>query len=621
MPLDEVSKDANAERVGLEQQLRDGLGEGRAPLVILDNWASLDALLDASEDPLSEIVQAAGEIDPAIASAAAAGPLSVGAALVGSKGELREADARFSAWIGDPAGSVGCLRLIRKALAGERVIGLVETDDKGVICLFAVAGQEAFKWGGLLGLPSRDAGEHRAQAVALVAFAPSRSGEAVSIAARAYGFSPLEGRLVEALLDAPSLEAAADKVGVRRGTAKDALEGAMRKAGAATAAQLIGRMMELSRTGSAADASSDAQLAAALGLSPTEARAARALAAGLSAKAVAQALGLSDQTVATYRRTIFAKTGVNRARDLGRLLAEVEGLKQLAGASEVVLDGAEEGRLRLLVDARGRRVAFIDYGPGSGPLVVLTHGSTTGRTVPPPLLQAWRASGRRVVALQRPGFGLSQPAIGDYRETASADLLLLLDTLGAATAQMISRGSLSALEFLARHPDRFSRIVLVNPQPPRATTSAVKGPLDFATRLLLERPALIDPFARMLSRQNRSDLIAGLLRRAASEVEADRRVIDDPALLHHLVRDAQGLIGLGMAGFAAENRLLAGGWRPPAAVTGERVVVVQGGGLKNTPLPQAWPTLTRARFVVVPDAGWWVQFSHPEVLVRLLEEG
>jgi pimeloyl-ACP methyl ester carboxylesterase len=53
----------------------------------------------------------------------------------------------------------------------------------------------------------------------------------------------------------------------------------------------------------------------------------------------------------------------------------------------------------------GRRVHVIEA--GEGPLVVLLHGSSTSSLVPLPLLE--RLKGLRGIAVDRPGFGLSDP--------------------------------------------------------------------------------------------------------------------------------------------------------------------------------------------------------------------
>lgn len=57
-----------------------------------------------------------------------------------------------------------------------------------------------------------------------------------------------------------------------------------------------------------------------LGLTPAETRVALALLAGNSARAVASHLQISENTVKTHIKGIYAKAGVRRLTDLLRLL-------------------------------------------------------------------------------------------------------------------------------------------------------------------------------------------------------------------------------------------------------------------------------------------------------------
>ena len=58
-----------------------------------------------------------------------------------------------------------------------------------------------------------------------------------------------------------------------------------------------------------------------LKMSPIEAQIAAFLVSGLTDKRIAKAVGMSTKTVQTYRRRIFAKTGVTSIVDLVMLIA------------------------------------------------------------------------------------------------------------------------------------------------------------------------------------------------------------------------------------------------------------------------------------------------------------
>jgi pimeloyl-ACP methyl ester carboxylesterase len=118
------------------------------------------------------------------------------------------------------------------------------------------------------------------------------------------------------------------------------------------------------------------------------------------------------------------------------------------------------------VEVGGRRVHVLET--GDGPPVVVLHG--TGGPAPfyRPLLE--RLAGVRVVAPERPGQGLSDPArlprIG-YRGAAVAWMERLFGALDLSAATLIghSMGGLWALWYALKHPDRVSRLVLLGGAP------------------------------------------------------------------------------------------------------------------------------------------------------------
>ena len=140
-----------------------------------------------------------------------------------------------------------------------------------------------------------------------------------------------------------------------------------------------------------------------------------------------------------------------------------------AGADYGVSDRPDwrtvEWRSRLrAVTVDGRRVHVVDSGRGGGAPIVLIHG-LGGRW------QSWLetiprlASERRVVALDLPGFGRSQPSrepisIPRYAQTVER-VCDLLD-LDGVTAVGNSMGGFVAAELALRFPERVQRLALVS---------------------------------------------------------------------------------------------------------------------------------------------------------------
>ncbi|MCU0514793.1 MAG: alpha/beta hydrolase [Anaerolineae bacterium] len=130
----------------------------------------------------------------------------------------------------------------------------------------------------------------------------------------------------------------------------------------------------------------------------------------------------------------------------------------------------------------GVRMYVEDKGPPAAPALVLVHG-LFGST------ESWRdnvpalvAAGYRVIAFDRPGFGLSdKPAEFNYAVTHQADVLAtLLDVLLLENAVIIghSAGGNVAAHFALRHPQRLTRLVLVD------AAVLAGGPPPFVGRLV-----------------------------------------------------------------------------------------------------------------------------------------
>lgn len=123
---------------------------------------------------------------------------------------------------------------------------------------------------------------------------------------------------------------------------------------------------------------------------------------------------------------------------------------------------------------RGRRVHY--RRAGSGPPLVLLHASPSSSRVQVPLIEAW-AHRFTVIALDTPGFGLSEPLPGADVEIAdlAEALAETLDALDLGRVLLYGRhtGGSIAVEFARRHPQRAAFVLTdgytITPQLPSAT--------------------------------------------------------------------------------------------------------------------------------------------------------
>ena len=114
----------------------------------------------------------------------------------------------------------------------------------------------------------------------------------------------------------------------------------------------------------------------------------------------------------------------------------------------------------------GRRVCVIES--GEGPPVVFLHGSSTSSLSLLPVLE--RLEGLRSIAVDRPGFGRSEPVRVPrerFRDAAVEFLDEVLDELGLKTSAFAgnSMGGTWALWYALARPERVRRIVLLGSAP------------------------------------------------------------------------------------------------------------------------------------------------------------
>jgi DNA-binding CsgD family transcriptional regulator/pimeloyl-ACP methyl ester carboxylesterase len=461
--------------------------------------------------------------------------------------------------------------------------------------------------------------------VCLLGFAPSRVSDLAQRAAQAFGFTPLEARLAEALLDAPNLNEAAERIGVGRETAREALKKAMRKAGARRSPDLVRRMMDLMSGMGAPIGDVEAVLRALFGATPAEAKAAARFAEGLTAREVAAALGVKEATVRGQLKAVFAKTGVNKAKDLVRLTVEAGALTAFTEASETVVEPVDpEGRPRVLSLVTGRRVAFVDYGPKGGRPVVVFHGYSTGRILPINFVALLHRSGYRPLAVQRPGFGLTDPALTpeSHLATQSDDLIAVLTALKLRKVDVMVRdGSTAAgLHFAVRHGDRIGRGLLMNPRAPREFERSERSLIGAVSRSMLKHPELITPLGEMLRRQTRTDLLTRTVRKSLETAPADKAATDDPLILARVLRDARGMAARTIAGWAAEMAVYAHGWTLPDNIGGDRWTILFCDGLQWPVDIEHWrKAFPDSPMTFLKDAGFMAYYTHPAEVIAALE--
>ncbi|MES2035730.1 MAG: alpha/beta hydrolase, partial [Pseudomonadota bacterium] len=243
----------------------------------------------------------------------------------------------------------------------------------------------------------------------------------------------------------------------------------------------------------------------------------------------------------------------------------------------------------------------------------------TGRTLPPAFVAALHHGGFRPIVPQRPGFGLTDAAAGDYLSDAADDLATLLDALRIKAAHLLVRddGAATALAFAARHSERILTAALVNPRWPGAGVRSPDSLMGSITKAFLVRPEIVAMFGEMLRRQTSSELVEAMIRRAANHVPADVEVLSRPGVVTAMVRDIQAMAARTSRGFADEQGVYATGWTPPQLDGKIPWLVAECRPLTLPGVEAAFAALPRARFTEIEAGGLLVYHSHPHVVADL----
>lgn len=263
------------------------------------------------------------------------------------------------------------------------------------------------------------------------------------------------------------------------------------------------------------------------------------------------------------------------------------------------------------ITLHGSRFHYTEQGDAAAPPLVLLHG-VTGHA------RAWDDEGAalagryRVIALDQRGHGDSDPPPdADYTiATLAGDLAAFVDALGLPSFAMValSLGGRVAIEYAGRHPDRVTRLVVVDIGPDIAPAGRMRvGRMMAATP---ERFATLDEVVAY-QRANNPRYTETLLR---ARVKHGVRSLPDGGFSWKYDR---GLRDLVRSGKWSDPIDLWPAWRALACPT----LLVRGSDSDILTADIAKAMLDaqpHGRLVEVPDAGHTVPGDQPEAFVALL---
>jgi pimeloyl-ACP methyl ester carboxylesterase len=278
----------------------------------------------------------------------------------------------------------------------------------------------------------------------------------------------------------------------------------------------------------------------------------------------------------------------------------------------------------------GRQIGFATFGHPEAPVSVFYfHGFGSSRLEARLCHATALQRNVRVVALDRPGFGLSDPLAEPRITAVAADVAAVADELGipAFALLSVSTGGPFALATAARLPERVRGVALVSSPAPYAASGGSRD-MDLRARVFLIwlprfLPFALGPIYDRLSRLSDRDP-QGLLRLVAAWLpSSERRAFTSPEIAEVFMDASYEAFRSGTAGAIAEHHLLARDWGfAPAEV---RAPVWLWHGETDTASPPAmarWlaSSLPKCRAQFVPGRGVVIAADVlPEALALLAE--
>ncbi|MET3664061.1 alpha/beta fold hydrolase [Caulobacter sp. 1776] len=552
---------------------------------------------------------------------------SIAAAVLDARGAVQAASGLFADEHGERYIDTG---LVQRALrSGKPVVVPVAIDgDNGpesVIFVYASAAVAFPLWH----LPPDLLAETPTGKVVVLTTLAARTGP-LERACAAFGLTAAQIRVVQAVVRAGSIKAAAERLDISHVTAREALSDVYRRTGARRLPELVGLLSGLAFGFLPSQSDHAPLLVDVWGLTRKQASITVLIASGASREEAARTLGLSVAVVRKDLEQIFAALRVGSASELARTVSTISALAALLGATRGRLGFADPRAepLRLLPRADGTRIAWSDYGPIGGKPVMIVHSSMTSRLAPSGLVAALQAAGFRVLSIDRPGFGMSDPIPGlragehDPFDTAATDLIALLDALRLPAIDIVARGGAQAVLALARRaPERIGQVVLVNPDPPAGADGRRHGPLGAFKEAYLRRPELIGTFARLLAGSLTRERLHRMVVQSMRGSPPDEAACADPRFAEDYWRSVRMLATGRIEGYVNEQVAIARGGKLPPLLGARWSVLIGAHDTMHDPdhVERYWrEALPDSRFDRVADAGRFLAMTHPERVVEAL---
>jgi pimeloyl-ACP methyl ester carboxylesterase len=273
----------------------------------------------------------------------------------------------------------------------------------------------------------------------------------------------------------------------------------------------------------------------------------------------------------------------------------------------------------------GRQLSYAEYGDLTGKPVVFFQGTPSSRLMHPDETIT-RELGARLIVIDRPGFGLS-----DFKPKRTLldwpdDVREVMDQLGVEHFAVIgiSGGGPYVAACAHKIPHRILAATLVSSTGPADAPNVTPGMARerrIGYWVALNMPALLRPLI-WLTNNPRRNVEKFFARYTAGMCEADRAILQRPAMREQMIRSYAEAARQGVRGFAWEARLAVQPWGFRLQAIPIQVRLWHGDCDTSTPIAMARyleSVIPRCDATYMPGEGHFLLFTHwREILTQLL---
>lgn len=318
-------------------------------------------------------------------------------------------------------------------------------------------------------------------------------------------------------------------------------------------------------------------------LTPAELRVVEKLISSNTLHEIALQHQVSIHTVRTQLKSIFKKTNCRRQSELIKLIMNLPALPALNARQSLSAQtyyNAPCYHKKIILNDQ-RQLGYADLGASNGTPVIMLHPSTGSRLQQHPDENILFDSKVRVIAPDRPGFGLSDHnphmSLANYGE----DLRELVSQLNIKKFILVGYcgGAPYALMAAAQLGNLVTHTVLISPVTPYRMIDlfhGVKSSNKLLARIALNCPSALHPLLNLMARNLLNEPDKYFDQIYPHLCESDAAALSEPEVTDNILLSLREAMRQGTAAFTNDLRLLSQDWHTDLSSISQKISIWHG---------------------------------------------